>query len=299
MFAMGPGFFQQAGSSYATLALTGAFSSSTVGVAYSSSIPITGGLEPYSLTGGTGIASGSLDSGFALSITGTTGARFLTLTCASPATADTMSFTASIDSTDAQTATSPQSVVVSVATTWNPLDKASLIVLSSGNLVAGRTGADTYQSARATASRSSGKNYFEAVVGAGTSSSMMIGIATASANIGSYVGSDASGWGYNASNGGRYFSGSLTGGYATYSPGDVIGVAYDAVSGKVWFAKNNVWQGGGDPALGTAEAMGLSSGSAVFPMCSILEGSSGQTWLGRFRAADLTYSPPTGFSPWG
>lgn len=113
MFAMGPGFFQQSGSSYATLALTGAFAAATVGVAYSSSIPITGGLEPYSLTGGTGIASGSLDTGFALSITGTTGARFLTLTCASPATADTMSFTASIGSTDGQTATSAQSVSVS------------------------------------------------------------------------------------------------------------------------------------------------------------------------------------------
>lgn len=112
MFAMGPAFYNGATGGYATLLLTGAFSVASVGTAYSSSIAISGGLEPYSLTGGTGVSSGSLDSGFSLSITGTTGARFLTLTCASPATADTMAFTASVDSTDSQTATSAQSVVV-------------------------------------------------------------------------------------------------------------------------------------------------------------------------------------------
>lgn len=115
MFAMGPAFFGHAAASYATLTLTGTFAAATVGVAYSSSIPISGGLEPYSLTGGTGVASGSLDSGFSLSITGTTGARFLTLSCASPTTADTMTFTASVDSSDGQTATSAQSVVISIS----------------------------------------------------------------------------------------------------------------------------------------------------------------------------------------
>lgn len=102
-------------SSAATLAITGDFPDATVGTAYSESLPITGGEEPYTLTGGTGIVSGSLDAGFALSITGTTGARFLTLACASPATADTMTFTASVDSTDSQTATSAQSVTVAAA----------------------------------------------------------------------------------------------------------------------------------------------------------------------------------------
>lgn len=111
MFAMGPAFFRQA-SAYAPLAITGAFAAATVGVAYSSSIPISGGLEPYSLTGGTGIVSGALDSGFSLAITGAAGARFLTLSCASPATADTMTFTASVDSSDGQTAASAQSVTV-------------------------------------------------------------------------------------------------------------------------------------------------------------------------------------------
>lgn len=117
MFAMGPAFFKQAGASYATLTLTGTFAAATVGSPYSSSIPISGGLEPYALTGGTGVASGALDSGFSLAITGSAGARFLTLSCASPTTADTMTFTASVDSSDGQTATSAQSVVVSSGST--------------------------------------------------------------------------------------------------------------------------------------------------------------------------------------
>lgn len=133
MFAMGPAFFRPTVSGYATLAMTGTFSAATVGVAYSSSIPISGGLEPYSLTGGTGVASGSLDSGFSLSITGTTGARFLTLSCASPTTADTMTFTASVDSSDGQTATSAQSVTV-----------AAPSYLSSGLHCDGANGSTTF-----------------------------------------------------------------------------------------------------------------------------------------------------------
>lgn len=99
------------------LQITGTFAAGTVGVAYSSSIPITGGAEPYTLTGGTGIAAGALDSGFALSITGTAGDRYLTLTNGSPATADTMTFTGSVDSGDGQTATSAQSVTIAATST--------------------------------------------------------------------------------------------------------------------------------------------------------------------------------------
>lgn len=125
MFAMGPAFFKQGGA--AALTLSGTFAAATIGTPYSSSIPISGGLEPYSLTGGTGVVSGALDSGFSLSITGTTGARFLTLSCASPATADTMTFTGSVNSSDGQTATSAQSVVVGAgAAAYNSIVAAAV-----------------------------------------------------------------------------------------------------------------------------------------------------------------------------
>lgn len=104
------------GTGVAGLAITGDFADAVVGTAYSSSLPITGGSEPYTLTGGTGVASGSLDTGFALSITGSTGAYFLTLACASPASSGTMTFTASVDSDDGQTATSAQSIAITSTT---------------------------------------------------------------------------------------------------------------------------------------------------------------------------------------
>lgn len=107
------------GTGVAGLAITGDFADAVVGTAYSSSLPITGGSEPYTLTGGTGVASGSLDTGFALSITGSMGAYFLTLTCASPASSGTMTFTASVDSDDGQTATSAQSIAITSTTYYD------------------------------------------------------------------------------------------------------------------------------------------------------------------------------------
>ena len=131
MFAMGPAFFQ--GSGAATLALGGTFSGAQVGATYSSSLAISGGVAPYSLTGGTGLSTGSLPAGLALSISGST----LVLS-GTPTAAGTDTFTASVTSTDAQTATSAQSVTVAANVTvrgafaqWN-LDE-----------VAGTTAADS------------------------------------------------------------------------------------------------------------------------------------------------------------
>jgi hypothetical protein len=122
------------------LEVTGTFAAGNVGVAYSSSLPITGGVEPYTLTGGTGIASGSLDSGFTLSITGSPGAYFLTLSNASPSTADTMTFVGSVDSDDGQTATTgEQNVTIGDSLYLDGLSVAPIAVLSLKRLVSTAT----------------------------------------------------------------------------------------------------------------------------------------------------------------
>src|SRR3569623_558617 len=54
----------------ATLALSGTYPSGTVGVSYSHDLTISGGVGPYTLTGGTGLASGTLPAGLSLSIVG-------------------------------------------------------------------------------------------------------------------------------------------------------------------------------------------------------------------------------------
>lgn len=127
------------GTGVAGFTITGDFADAIVGTAYSSSLPITGGSEPYTLTGGTGVASGSLDTGFALSITGSTGAYFLTLACASPASSGTMTFTASVDSDDGQTAITEQNITIASHTYLDALSVTPIAVLSLKRLVSTAT----------------------------------------------------------------------------------------------------------------------------------------------------------------
>jgi len=109
MFAMGPAFFSGASGA---LSLSGTFPAAVIGVPYDQYLTIAGGSTPYSLTGGTGLASGTLPAGLTLSIASTTHLR---LSGTPTGTAGTSSFTASVGSADGQTATSTQSIVVSAA----------------------------------------------------------------------------------------------------------------------------------------------------------------------------------------
>ena len=45
----------------------------------------------------------------------------------------------------------------------------------------------------------------------------------------------------------------------TFTTGDIIQIAFDADSGKLWFGKNNTWEVSGDPAEGTDPAATLTS----------------------------------------
>lgn len=301
MFAMGPAFFRPTVSGYATLAMTGTFSAATVGVAYSSSIPISGGLEPYSLTGGTGVASGSLDSGFSLSITGTTGARFLTLSCASPTTADTMTFTASVDSSDGQTATSAQSVTVSAAdfAILSGTDKAPEITIT-GDLTATRNaGAGAWKGVRATKAKGAGKWYFEVQLGSNGSAngSLIVGLAAAIDPL-TYPGAGPYAYGaqpndVNTGNVGTYNNGVYySNAYARGSVGDTCCFAVDLDGHRVWFRfVGRAWMNG-DPATGTGGYV-LTTGVSLLPM--IGEYSAPQQATANFGATAFAGVVPSGF----
>jgi len=49
----------------------------------------------------------------------------------------------------------------------------------------------------------------------------------------------------------------------SFTVGDVIGVAYDMDSGKIWFSKNGTFQASGDPVAGTNAAFTDLSGTVV------------------------------------
>jgi hypothetical protein len=79
---------------------------------------------------------------------------------------------------------------------------------------------------------------------------------------------------------------------STFTTTDIIGVAYDADTGKVWFAKNNTWQSSGDPANGLSPAVTLLiTGVPFYFQTQIFD----NTMAANFGQRGFTYTPPTGF----
>ena len=303
MFAMGPAFFKQATASYATLALTGTFASATVGVAYSSSLAITGGLAPYSLTGGTGVASGTLPAGLSLSISGSN----LVLS-GTPTTAATSAFTASVDSSDGQTATSAQSVTVApsaLQSAYSTANKAADIVLSDSNTTATSNKADETGGMVLSASgKSSGKYYVEAMqIKVGGFDASNFGLHSGISGLSVQVGDDAQGWGslkYGAGGGtgAKYHSATIASStsIATGS-GQTVRLAVDITAGKLWLSYYGTagWIGGGDPSLGTSPTFTFTpSGDYYFAACP----RSSSQQLKIVSPGSWLYPAPAGFGVW-
>ena len=121
----------------------------------------------------------------------------------------------------------------------------------------------------------------------------MVGAGTANATLTSYVGNDTHGYSYNGFNGLKFHDANAVAYGNVFTLNDVIGVALDLDNGKIWWAKNNVWQDSGDPAAGTNEAFSGLSGT-FYPMFSPYENTN--AGIVRFDPLDLSYSPPSGFS---
>lgn len=174
------------------------------------------------------------------------------------------------------------------AVTWSPTDKHPDIALSAGNLTATKSAAGSaWVAVRATQGYNLGKWYFE-VANSGSSAYLMVGVADAAANLGQFLGQSVNSRGYYSVTG-QKSSGNVLSAYgATYASGDVIGVAYDASTGSLQFYKNNVSQG--------VAFTGITG--VQFPAVSIYEGSSTKSATGRFKAADFSYTPPSGYSAW-
>ncbi len=196
------------------------------------------------------------------------------------------------------------SATVAGPVAWNPSDKASEVSLSGSDKTATRsTSANNNAAVRATTSKNSGKYYFEirvdTSVGSGSGDYSIYGIASSGLGLNAYVGSTSASYGYEHSTGSKYNNGSGGAFGAALAAGDVLGIAVDLSAGKIWFSKNNTWQGSGDPAAGTNAAYTGLSGT-FYPAASLYKTATTQHVLtARFASADLSYSPPSGFSAWG
>ena len=119
----------------------------------------------------------------------------------------------------------------------NPLRNVFGIISDAGlNYVVGSSANKVF----GTIGISSGKWYWECSYTAGTTGSL--GIATNDSPSTSHVGVDAFSWGYL--NTAQKLNSNVFASYgATYTAGDIIGVAFDADLGSLTFYKNNVSQG--------------------------------------------------------
>jgi hypothetical protein len=181
---------------------------------------------------------------------------------------------------------------------WDYLSRGSAnMVLTAGLLKVAQSGAGGWFLIRGTRMRTgTGKYYFECKID--TAGAVIIGITTPANNNATIVGSNSVSFGYRPDDGLKYNNnaGAAYGGI-TATTNDIIGCAIDFTNGKIYWAKNNVWINSGDPAAGTNAAFTtLDNTQGHYPSVSTAAANVAVT--ARFKSADLTYTPPTGFSAW-
>ena len=185
--------------------------------------------------------------------------------------------------------------------TWSPLvlfpNTTYQASMTNANLLMTRSGGGQ-GGAVTTIGVTSGKFYAEMTVTAVGSSVTKLGVMATnnppsiSASSEYALGDTSASVAYR-SNGARLTGGTTTNSWGdTYTTGDVIGVAFDADTGKVWFSKNGTFQASGDPAAGTNEAATLPT---AVPFYFSAGGEGGISISLNCGQQPFAYTPPTGF----
>jgi hypothetical protein len=181
--------------------------------------------------------------------------------------------------TDVPTLTSATAANYAV---FNPLQiiTTGQVTVTNGNLTAANTsGGDS--NIRGTMFVSTGKWYAELTITTAGSNYPTVGIIEATEQNLTYLGATAKSYCYTGG-GSKGNNNSFTSYGASYTTGDVIGVAYDADNATLTFYKNGTSQG-------TAYSS-VTAGSYTFA-CSTLTGTININ----FGQRPFTYTPPTGF----
>jgi hypothetical protein len=159
---------------------------------------------------------------------------------------------------------------------WNPLQTGTY-TLSNGNLEA-NVKADSHKALGTISVAGSDKWYAEITIGTRTGSYQFVGLADTSNAWGSYFllyRNDGVRWADN---------GAQTSGWASYTTGDVIGIAYDASTKTASFYKNNSLQG----TITTA-----APGAFYFAVAG--SNSGDHNYTANFGQRPFAYTAPSGF----
>ena len=169
---------------------------------------------------------------------------------------------------------------------WNPLKKmAGNFTITDSNLTASDSSATLTQCFATLRVPSTGKWYWEMTCVAGSGIMLSIGMTTEVIADGTTV----SGVGYYRTNGAiGNLAGTLQTAGATYTAGDVLGIAVDVDAGTVQFYKNNV-------AQGATPSFTFTAGTVVVPMIQGDNSAGTKTVAANFGQRPFAYTPPTGF----
>jgi hypothetical protein len=171
--------------------------------------------------------------------------------------------------------------------TWNPLTFYSTTyppTLTNGNLDASVPAQAGLPIALGTLVMPSGKWYWEVTITSG--GAQMVGIADSTAGGANSSYTTANGW-YYYSGGQRYTNNTPVNYGATYTVGDIIGVALDMDAGTLVFYKNGASQG-------TAYSTGL-TGKTFVAVIGNGSGSVAQGYTGNFGQRAFANTAPSGF----
>ena len=186
---------------------------------------------------------------------------------------------------------------------WNPLRKGANVTVSKGAL-SGVTSATVAQSVAGTFGVSSGKWYWEVRNEGGFLG--YIGIVDATHDMGTYIGSSSTGSGYAYNTSGQKVgptSGTASSYGATYTTGDIIGIALNMDDGEITFYKANSSQGAAFTGL-TGNWFPAVSGNGVSGKGGIANFGTDSSFAGNETRqnnsdgngnGDFYYSPPSGF----
>ena len=180
--------------------------------------------------------------------------------------------------------------------TLNPLvggANSGQITFANGNLDATWSATSNYAVALGSMGVNSGKWYWETLI-TGNGGYWILGIALANVSLINYIGGDASGYGYYSLDGRKFNSNTSSVYGSTYTTNDIIGIAFDADNGKVFFAKNGTWQASGNPVAGTNAAYTGLTGR-FFPAYTEGTQSVGAAYSCNFGQRPFAYTAPSGF----
>jgi hypothetical protein len=195
--------------------------------------------------------------------------------------------------------------VAAAGSTWDSTIANSNGVFQNSNRDFRNVSNAAWTSTKGVQSRNSGAYYFEALLqsfnAAGASFVGLAGSGLNASNCGNFLGSVPESMGIfansNSVRGIDLFT-VITSNSESHAVNDVVQVAVDFASGSVWLGKNNTWRNGTTPSTGatTGRVASFAASTTLFPACSSAD--AGNIIRIRTAAADLSYSPPSGFLAW-